>query len=176
MRNDPYWTSRENSVDITDKVIQVPWLPLVVTLYSRSIRNDPYLTSREHSSIITDKIIHAGTLVSSCSDTRPVRDDPYFTSRKNSLDISETVIANILLANGSSDLCFCDIRLEKGVYGVVYFSGHGYEESGETFLLPVDFDLEYSREHSLRVQEILDAMQQCDASLNLLIIDACGVR
>jgi hypothetical protein len=59
---------------------------------------------------------------------------------------------------------------------VVYYAGHGYEDNGENFLLPVDSDLKYNREHSLRTQEILEAMQQCDTSLNLLIIDACRVR
>jgi hypothetical protein len=58
----------------------------------------------------------------------------------------------------------------------VYYAGHGYEDNGENFLLPVDSDLKYNREHSLRTQEILEAMQQCDTSLNLLIIDACRVR
>jgi mucosa-associated lymphoid tissue lymphoma translocation protein 1 len=62
------------------------------------------------------------------------------------------------------------------VYGVVYYAGHGYEDNGENYLLPVDSDVRYNREHSLRTQEILDAMQQCDTSLNLLIIDSCRVR
>ena len=35
---------------------------------------------------------YPGTLVSSCSDTRPMKDDPYLTSRENSLDITEKVI------------------------------------------------------------------------------------
>ena len=64
----------------------------------------------------------------------------------------------------------------KGVYGVVYYAGHGYEDDGENYLLPVDSDLTYKRQDSLRTQEIVDAMQQCDTSLNLLIIDACRVR
>ena len=68
------------------------------------------------------------------------------------------------------------VLLGKGVYGVVYYAGHGYEDNGENFLLPVDSDLKYNREDSLRTQEILETMQQCDTSLNLLIIDACRVR
>ena len=59
---------------------------------------------------------------------------------------------------------------------MVYYAGHGYEDDGENYLLPVDSDLTYKRQDSLRTQEIVDAMQQCDTSLNLLIIDACRVR
>ena len=64
----------------------------------------------------------------------------------------------------------------KGVYGVVYYAGHGYEDNGEKYLLPVDLDVKYKREESLRIQEIVEAMQQRVTSLNLLIIDACRVR
>ena len=59
---------------------------------------------------------------------------------------------------------------------MVYYAGHGYEDNGENYLLPVDSDLKYKREESLRTQEIVEVMQQCETSLNLLIIDACRVR
>ena len=58
---------------------------------------------------------------------------------------------------------------------MVYYAGHGYEDNGEKYLLPVDLDLKYKREESLRTQEIVEAMQQRVTSLNL-IIDACRVR
>ena len=66
--------------------------------------------------------------------------------------------------------------LGKGVYGVLYYAGHGYEDGGENFLLPVDANLKYERQDSLRAQEILETMQACDTMLNLLIIDSCRIR
>ena len=59
---------------------------------------------------------------------------------------------------------------------MLYYAGHGYEDGGENFLLPVDADLRYNREDSLRAQEILQTMQECDTELNLLIIDSCRIR
>ncbi|CAH3028984.1 unnamed protein product [Porites evermanni] len=66
--------------------------------------------------------------------------------------------------------------LGRGVYGVLYYAGHGFDDGGESFLLPVDADLKYDREHSLRAQEILQTMQTCNTELNLLIIDSCRIR
>jgi len=67
-------------------------------------------------------------------------------------------------------------HLGKGVYGVLYYAGHAYEDGGENFLLPVDANLKYNRQDSLRAQEILETMQECDTALNLLIIDSCRIR
>ncbi|XP_068704662.1 mucosa-associated lymphoid tissue lymphoma translocation protein 1 homolog [Montipora capricornis] len=72
-------------------------------------------------------------------------------------------------------LTFCRL-LGKGVYGVLYYAGHGYEDSGKNYLLPVDSDLKYNRQDSLCAQEILETMQTCETALNLLIIDACRLR
>lgn len=68
------------------------------------------------------------------------------------------------------------LTLGSGVYGVLYYAGHGFDDGGESFLLPVDADLKYDRQHSLRAQEILQTMQTCNTELNLLIIDSCRIR
>ena len=57
-----------------------------------------------------------------------------------------------------------------------YYAGHGYEDGGENFLLPVDANLKYNRQDSLCAQEILEMMQTCETALNLLIIDSCRIR
>ncbi|XP_048580644.1 mucosa-associated lymphoid tissue lymphoma translocation protein 1 [Nematostella vectensis] len=72
-------------------------------------------------------------------------------------------------------LSFCKL-LGNGVYAVLYYAGHGYEDGGENFLLPVDANLEYNREDSYCAQEILETMQTCKTLLNLLIIDSCRIR
>lgn len=75
-----------------------------------------------------------------------------------------------MLFNGST------FTLGKYVYAVLYYGGHGYEDSGKNYLLPVDADLTYRRQDSLCAQEILQTMQDCDTALNLLIIDSCRIR
>lgn len=105
----------------------------------------------------------------------PEKDAADVAQALTNLNFKVISLVNLTLSEmRTAMLAFCCL-LGNGVYGVVYYAGHGYEDNGENFLLPVDSDLKYNREHSLRTQEILEAMQQCDTSLNLLIIDACRV-
>ncbi|XP_028399837.1 uncharacterized protein LOC114523172 isoform X2 [Dendronephthya gigantea] len=105
----------------------------------------------------------------------PEQDAADVASALTSLNFKVISLVNLTLSEmRTAMLAFCCL-LGRGVYGVVYYAGHGYEDNGENYLLPVDSDLKYNREHSLRTQEILEAMQQCETSLNLLIIDACRV-
>ena len=105
----------------------------------------------------------------------PEKDAADVAQALTNLNFKVISLVNLTLSEmRTAMLAFCCL-LGKGVYGVVYYAGHGYEDNGENYLLPVDSDLKYNREKSLRTQEILDAMQQCDTSLNLLIIDSCRV-
>ncbi|KAJ7381198.1 B-1 B cell differentiation [Desmophyllum pertusum] len=108
-----------------------------------------------------------------------------FYSEKDAFDVAQVLyslgfkvvaLVNLTLSEMRiAVLSFCRL-LGKGVYGVLYYAGHGYEDGGENFLLPVDANLKYERQDSLRAQEILETMQACDTALNLLIIDSCRIR
>lgn len=92
------------------------------------------------------------------------------------LEFKVVSLVNLTLAEMRiAVLMFCRL-LAKGCYGVLYYAGHGYEDGGKNYLLPVDSDLKYDRQDSLCAQEILETMQTCDTLLNVLIIDACRLR
>ncbi|XP_029814687.1 mucosa-associated lymphoid tissue lymphoma translocation protein 1 isoform X3 [Manacus vitellinus] len=63
--------------------------------------------------------------------------------------------------------------LEKGVYAVFYYAGHGYEHLGRNYMVPVDAPQPYSPENCISVQRILQKMQQQQTALNIILLDTC---
>ncbi|KAM8873859.1 MALT paracaspase 2 isoform 2-T2 [Spinachia spinachia] len=68
------------------------------------------------------------------------------------------------------------LLLDKGVYGLLYFAGHGYENYGNSFMVPIDAPSSYTSEHCLCVQNILTRMQEKETGLNVLLLDMCRKR
>ncbi|KAM6921088.1 MALT paracaspase 2 [Xenentodon cancila] len=68
------------------------------------------------------------------------------------------------------------LLLDKGVYGLLYFAGHGYENYGNSFMVPVDAPSSYTSEHCLCVQNILSRMQEKETGLNVFLLDMCRKR
>ncbi|XP_070765075.1 MALT paracaspase 2 [Enoplosus armatus] len=68
------------------------------------------------------------------------------------------------------------LLLDKGVYGLLYFAGHGYENYGNSFMVPIDAPASYTSEHCLCVQNILTRMQQKETGLNVFLLDMCRKR
>uniref|UniRef100_A0A8C5EIW2 Mucosa-associated lymphoid tissue lymphoma translocation protein 1-like n=1 Tax=Gouania willdenowi TaxID=441366 RepID=A0A8C5EIW2_GOUWI len=68
------------------------------------------------------------------------------------------------------------LLLDKGVYGLLYFSGHGYENYGNSFMVPIDAPASYTSEHCLCVQDILTRMQEKETGLNVFLLDMCRKR
>ncbi|XP_023260987.1 mucosa-associated lymphoid tissue lymphoma translocation protein 1-like [Seriola lalandi dorsalis] len=66
--------------------------------------------------------------------------------------------------------------LDKGVYGLLYFAGHGYENYGNSFMVPIDAPNSYTSEHCLCVQNILTRMQEKETGLNVFLLDMCRKR
>eukprot|EP00118_Oscarella_pearsei_P003390 m.14122 g.14122 ORF g.14122 m.14122 type:complete len:813 (+) comp25544_c0_seq2:120-2558(+) len=63
--------------------------------------------------------------------------------------------------------------LVRGVYAVFYFAGHGFEENGENYLVPVDAHEGFSLQECVKAQFVLRIMQDRDTALNFLILDMC---
>ncbi|XP_048812278.1 mucosa-associated lymphoid tissue lymphoma translocation protein 1-like isoform X1 [Lagopus muta] len=63
--------------------------------------------------------------------------------------------------------------LEKGVYAIFYYAGHGYEHLGRNYMVPVDAPQLYAPENCISVQRILQKMQQQQTALNLILLDTC---
>ncbi|NXH11316.1 MALT1 protein, partial [Bucco capensis] len=68
------------------------------------------------------------------------------------------------------------LLLDKGVYGLLYYAGHGYENFGNSFMVPIDAPSSYTSAHCLCVQQVLQSMQQCRTSLNIFLLDMCRKR
>ncbi|XP_038633521.1 MALT paracaspase 2 isoform X2 [Scyliorhinus canicula] len=68
------------------------------------------------------------------------------------------------------------LLLDKGVYGLLYYAGHGYENYGNSFMVPVDAPGSYTSEHCLCVQNILQFMQEKQTGLNVFLLDMCRKR
>nr|CAD7587246.1 unnamed protein product [Timema genevievae] len=69
---------------------------------------------------------------------------------------------------------FCNL-LSRGVYGVFYFVGHGFEISGDKFMLPVDAPdpTRYLRRDSLCERELIYKAQKKNPQLLLVLLDMC---
>ncbi|KAM4883778.1 LOW QUALITY PROTEIN: mucosa-associated lymphoid tissue lymphoma translocation protein 1-like [Sylvia borin] len=68
------------------------------------------------------------------------------------------------------------LLLDKGVYGLLYYAGHGYENFGNSFMVPIDAPSAYTSEHCLCVQWVLREMQQRRTGLNIFLLDMCRKR
>ncbi|NXK97413.1 MALT1 protein, partial [Formicarius rufipectus] len=68
------------------------------------------------------------------------------------------------------------LLLDKGVYGLFYYAGHGYENYGNSFLVPVDAPNPYRSANCLCVQHILRLMQGKETGLNVFLLDMCRRR
>ncbi|XP_033109733.1 mucosa-associated lymphoid tissue lymphoma translocation protein 1-like [Anneissia japonica] len=70
---------------------------------------------------------------------------------------------------------FCNL-LAEGMYGVFFFSGHGFENDGHSFLIPVDCSSGHKIKDCVDTQWILDQMQVHKTALNLILLDICRIR
>lgn len=67
-------------------------------------------------------------------------------------------------------------QLRRGDLGLFYFSGHGVQVAGESFLIPLGFkptveaNVKYK---SLRLNEIVNSLEATDAFARVVILDAC---
>ncbi|NWX66252.1 MALT1 protein, partial [Promerops cafer] len=68
------------------------------------------------------------------------------------------------------------LLLDKGVYGLLYYAGHGYENYGNSFMVPVDAPNPYCSANCLCVQNILRLMQEKQTGLNVFLLDMCRKR
>ncbi|XP_029475249.1 mucosa-associated lymphoid tissue lymphoma translocation protein 1 [Rhinatrema bivittatum] len=68
------------------------------------------------------------------------------------------------------------LLLDKGVYGLLYYAGHGYENYGNSFMVPIDAPNPYRSANCLCIQSILKLMQEKETGLNVFLLDMCRKR
>ncbi|XP_051579724.1 mucosa-associated lymphoid tissue lymphoma translocation protein 1-like isoform X2 [Myxocyprinus asiaticus] len=63
--------------------------------------------------------------------------------------------------------------LDRGVYAIFYYAGHGYEHSGRNYLVAIDAPRPYRTENCVCVQRVMHSMQERQAQLNVILLDTC---
>ncbi|XP_044048024.1 mucosa-associated lymphoid tissue lymphoma translocation protein 1 isoform X4 [Siniperca chuatsi] len=63
--------------------------------------------------------------------------------------------------------------LNRGVYGLFYYAGHGYEHAGRNYLVAVDAPQPYRPENCVCVQRIMLSMQERRTALSVILLDTC---
>jgi hypothetical protein len=67
-------------------------------------------------------------------------------------------------------------KLAQGSVGLFYYSGHGIQENGHNYMIPVDAELAHESSVMLETVDIdvvLQLMNMAQTRLNLVILDAC---
>ena len=72
----------------------------------------------------------------------------------------------------SAVLHFCEL-VNRNVYVVFYFAGHGFEEDGCSFLVPTDARHMYGINDCVCTESILENIQKNSPALVCMIIDIC---
>ncbi|KAL6106769.1 uncharacterized protein ACO6RY_10558 [Pungitius sinensis] len=63
--------------------------------------------------------------------------------------------------------------LDRGVYGLFYYAGHGYERVGRNYLVAVDAPQPYRPENCVCVQRVMLRMQEKQTALSVILLDTC---
>src|SRR5579871_5378541 len=67
-------------------------------------------------------------------------------------------------------------RIGKGATGLFYYAGHGVENQGQNYLIPVDAELETPRDledNAVAIDKVTRVMKEADDRLNIIVLDAC---
>nr|XP_046163754.1 mucosa-associated lymphoid tissue lymphoma translocation protein 1-like isoform X3 [Oncorhynchus gorbuscha] len=65
------------------------------------------------------------------------------------------------------------LLLDRGVYALFYYAGHGYERLGRNYLVAIDAPRSYRSENCVCVQRIMRKMQERRTALNVVLLDTC---
>jgi TPR repeat protein/uncharacterized caspase-like protein len=68
------------------------------------------------------------------------------------------------------------IARESNSTGLFYYAGHGAQDNGLNYLIPVDAKVEYASDletDGFDVRHVLEAMKEAHNQMNLIILDAC---
>ncbi|XP_037538821.1 mucosa-associated lymphoid tissue lymphoma translocation protein 1 [Nematolebias whitei] len=63
--------------------------------------------------------------------------------------------------------------LDRGVYGIFYYAGHGYEHAGRNYLIAVDAPQSYQTKNCVCVQRVMYKMQERQTALSVILLDTC---
>ena len=111
--------------------------------------------------------------------TNPVRDATAVAEVLRELDFEMFVATDATLERMEQATHDFIQELRSGDAAVFYYSGHGLEQDGENYLVPVDFSAAYYddevllRRRTLVANEVQERMEAAGAQVRMLILDAC---
>ncbi|XP_038136980.1 MALT paracaspase 2 [Cyprinodon tularosa] len=111
-----------------------------------------------------------------CQLSAPISDVHELTNLLRQMDFKVVSLIDLNCQEMNSAVNEFLLLLDKGVYGLLYFAGHGYENYGNSFMVPIDAPASYTSEHCLCVQNILTRMQEKETGLNVFLLDMCRKR
>uniref|UniRef100_A0A1A8KJC3 Mucosa associated lymphoid tissue lymphoma translocation gene 1a n=1 Tax=Nothobranchius kuhntae TaxID=321403 RepID=A0A1A8KJC3_NOTKU len=106
----------------------------------------------------------------------PISDVHELTNLLRQMDFKVVSLLDLNFQEMHSAVTEFLLLLDKGVYGLLYYAGHGYENYGNSFMVPIDAPASYTSQHCLCVQNILTKMQEKETGLNVFLLDMCRVR
>ncbi|KAL4608030.1 hypothetical protein GN956_G24887 [Arapaima gigas] len=106
----------------------------------------------------------------------PMADVHQLTNLLRQLDFKVVSLLDLTRQEMHSAVTEFLLLLDRGVYGLLYFAGHGYENYGNSFMVPIDAPASYTSEHCLWVQDVLRRMQGRQTGLNIFLLDMCRKR
>uniref|UniRef100_A0A673NIU6 Mucosa-associated lymphoid tissue lymphoma translocation protein 1 homolog n=1 Tax=Sinocyclocheilus rhinocerous TaxID=307959 RepID=A0A673NIU6_9TELE len=106
----------------------------------------------------------------------PMADVHELTNHLRQLDFKVVSLLDLNWQEMHSAVTEFLLLLDRGVYGLLYFAGHGYENYGNSFMVPIDAPASYTFKHCLWVQDVLQRMQERQTGLNVFLLDMCRKR
>ncbi|GMS86703.1 hypothetical protein PENTCL1PPCAC_8878 [Pristionchus entomophagus] len=90
------------------------------------------------------------------------------------LQFKTVTLADLTLAEMREMFAQYKRLLGNDVYAVLYFAGHGFEVSGQCYLLPVDAPTEaHAPEYCISMDWVLASLTDCVPALHLILLDVC---
>lgn len=116
--------------------------------------------------------LNESPLVHTCNDAKMLAS----ILRKPEMDFKVISLMNLTRDEMYQALSIFYSLLGEGVYGLVYFAGHGFEEGGQNYLVPVDTVGDWVPEEAVCAQRILDEMNRYHTELITFLLDICRKR
>ena len=111
-------------------------------------------------------------LVHSCSDAKMLA----CILRKPEMGFKVVSLVNLTKDEMLKSLDTFYSLLGEGVYGLVYFAGHGFEEGGQNYLVPIDASGEWVPQEAVCAQKVLEEMDSKRTQVNMFLLDICRKR
>ncbi|GFO11721.1 mucosa-associated lymphoid tissue lymphoma translocation protein 1 [Plakobranchus ocellatus] len=148
----------------------------VIETKGAALQISEYLQHSEHNYSATDKV----ALLIRCADYRcdqvlsaANKDVQTLANIFKSLNFKVVSFLNLTKREIWAAVCEFKKLVGLGVYCVFYFCGHGFEASGQVYLVPCDARQGYTTEDCILSDSICEVLEAQDPQLLCMILDVC---